>query len=505
MSTAIHARDHASETPATGARGGVRDPEVLLVLGLTILAAALRFATIGGQSYWIDESITVHEMHLSFGALLHSVRVNETTPPLYFVLAWIWAKLFGTGEIGLRSLSALAGTALVPVAYLAARELVSRRAGQLAALFAAVSPFLIWYSQEARSYMLFGLFCGLSVLFWARARREPSRRNLALWAAASVLAVLTHFFAGFLVAPEAVWLLYVARSRRVFAACAAIAVAQLAVLPLVIGDTGHPLGWIQAFPLSIRLQQVPVDLGLSTLYQTSLVTDAALGSALLAAIVVATLAVGGTVREHRGAAAAALLALLAIGLPMLLAAFGRDYVVPRNFMPAWLPLAIVIAAAASAPRARVLGVLLALLVVGGSVYALVRIAGDSDLQRPNWRGVAAALGPQHGTRAILAYAGTYATEPMSVYLPGTGWSWTGIPASSAPVTLSEIDVVGNQFQAPVAHRPAGVRLIAARAVDGYVVDRFALSPARALTPSAAAALGDGLLTGGSGGAVLIQR
>ena len=42
--------------------------------------------------------------------MLHSVRVDETTPPLYFVVAWLWAKLFGAGEIGLRSLSAALGT-----------------------------------------------------------------------------------------------------------------------------------------------------------------------------------------------------------------------------------------------------------------------------------------------------------------------------------------------------------------------------------------------------------
>src|SRR5947209_19458868 len=121
-------------------------------------------------------------MTLSFGALLHQVRVNETTPPLYFVIAWVWTKLFGSGEVGLRSLSAFLGIAVIPVTYLCGKELVSRAAGLVAAAFAAFSPFMIWYSQEARSYMLFGLLSGASLLLCARAWREPSQRNLFLWA-----------------------------------------------------------------------------------------------------------------------------------------------------------------------------------------------------------------------------------------------------------------------------------------------------------------------------------
>ena len=38
-------------------------------------------------------------------------------PPLYYLLAWVWAEVSGLGAVGLRSLSALAGVATVPVAY----------------------------------------------------------------------------------------------------------------------------------------------------------------------------------------------------------------------------------------------------------------------------------------------------------------------------------------------------------------------------------------------------
>ena len=77
------------------------------------------------------------------------VGFSESAPPLYYVLGWLWVQVAGTGEFGLRSLSALAGIATVPVAYLLGLELRGRRAGILAAALVAVNPMLVWYSQEA--------------------------------------------------------------------------------------------------------------------------------------------------------------------------------------------------------------------------------------------------------------------------------------------------------------------------------------------------------------------
>ena len=82
------------------------------------------------------------------GAATSGIRLS------YLLVAWPWAKVFGTGEVGLRSLSAGLGVGLVPLIYLCGNELVSRRAGLVAAAFAAVNPFMVWYSQEAREYML---------------------------------------------------------------------------------------------------------------------------------------------------------------------------------------------------------------------------------------------------------------------------------------------------------------------------------------------------------------
>src|SRR3954468_18021859 len=103
---------------------------------ITALGGALRFATLTVQSYWVDEAVTVAVVRNSFGFMWSAVPRTESTPPLYYVLAWLWAQLFGTGEAGLRSLSALIGTATIPLAYSAAARLVSPRAGLVVAALA---------------------------------------------------------------------------------------------------------------------------------------------------------------------------------------------------------------------------------------------------------------------------------------------------------------------------------------------------------------------------------
>src|SRR3977135_302007 len=141
-------------------------------VALTLVAAALRFAGLASQSYWGDEALTVSEIRTPLDGMLSLVLGQETTPPLYFVLAWGWAKVFGSGEAGLRSLSALAGTSMVPLAYLAAARLFSRRVGVIAAALAALNPFLIWYSQEARAYAVYMTLTALSFLCFVLALRS---------------------------------------------------------------------------------------------------------------------------------------------------------------------------------------------------------------------------------------------------------------------------------------------------------------------------------------------
>ena len=474
-----------------------------VLAGMVLVGASLRLATLTSQSYWFDEAQAAHELNLSFGALLSSLTSHETNPPLYFVLGWIWARVFGTGEAGLRSLSVLAGTAIIPLAYLCGRELVSRRAGLVAAALATLSPFMVWYSQEAREYMLLAALTAASFLYFARALHNPSRANVFWWAMCSALAVLTHFFAGFLVAPEALWLLCVVRSRAILLAAGAVALVQAALLPLLASQsTGSLLGFIHAAPLSIRIQQVPVAFGLGQLYQSSLVTDGLLGAAILVGVLIVLLVIGATAQQLRGAGIAAAIAAAVLLVPLLLALVGKDYYIPRALIPAWIPLAVVIGAACTTDRGRLPGAALAVVLLAAFVYAQSRIERNFQYQRPNWRGVASSLGTARGQRAIVAYGGGLATDPLMLYLPRVPWNGPG----AGPTEVSEVDVVGSVWQRPRDPLPAGTALIGSRSVDGFLVERFSVNPAWRLAPAQIGARAAQLLPPAPPDpAVLVQR
>src|SRR3954465_13004406 len=176
----------------------MRARHLQLLAGITLAGALLRFATLDVQSYWLDEVATVNILRHGFGDMLSAVSAGESTPPLYYIVAWVWSKLFGTGEVGLRSLSALLGTLTIPLVYVLGRELVGRRTGLVAAALCAFNPLLVWYSQEARSYALMILLSGLTLIALIRVLDEPSGRRYALWALAAVAAVCTHYYASFL-------------------------------------------------------------------------------------------------------------------------------------------------------------------------------------------------------------------------------------------------------------------------------------------------------------------
>jgi len=445
--------------------------EVWITGGLIVLAAVIRIIVIDNQSFWWDEALTAYEARAPFGSMVNTVLHVETTPPLYFVVIWVWAHLFGTGEIALRSVSALAGVALVPIAYLSARELVSRQAGVLAAAFVALNPFMIWYSQEARSYMLLAALTGASFLWFIRARRYAAPRALAWWAIWSSLALMTHFFAGFAVAPEALWLLWIARTRLIAGAVAVVVIAQTAMLPFVGADTTHGAGWIGKIPRIHRIASAILEWGVSIVNRRATVTEGLAGGAILVLAVTLLLVLGGDERRRTATKPAIAVAGFVLLAPLALGFLGQDYFLSRNLIPAFVPLATVVGAACVVPRARVLGGGLAIALLAMFSVSAATVQTEPSLERPDWRAVAHAIGPATVPRAILYAGGGYA-DPLKIYLPRVNW----VQQPGQKVRIQELDLVGAPTWMPRVRTraPAGTKRLAHVSTTGVIIERFAL-------------------------------
>jgi mannosyltransferase len=410
------------------------------IVVLTGLAAAVRFVGIGHQSYWYDEAHTVFLMHFSLGGMIGRLPGSETTPPLYFLVAWLWAHSVGSGEAGLRSLSALCGVLTVPLAYAVGKELFSRRVGLTCAALAACNPLLVWYSQEARSYALLVLLSAAGLLAFAHLRRGPNRRWAIVWTIASVLALATHYYAALTIVPQWVCLLRWQRHARVSRIGLGVVAAWLAILGLLAIRQLHFLGtggsWITYIPLLPRIADVP---------KTFAVGPNTLATAVLGSISVLTVAASILLcmtrtrsAERRTARFVLLLTASGFGIVVALVVFGFDQLYYRNMLALWLPVALLVASGLGAERAGWIGTAGAAALCAVGLTAVAAVAAEPRLQRPDWRAVARAIGPGP-TRAVLIVNGCESL-PLSLYLSGL----RSIPTGGA--TVNEVDVIRASHQ-----------------------------------------------------------
>jgi hypothetical protein len=440
--------------------------------GLIALGFAVRFASLGTQSFHHDEVITVARVIPGgFVHMLEEVKRSESNPPLYYVLAWAWAKLFGTGEVAIRSLSALFGLGTVPIAYLIGAELSNRRAGLIAAGLVAVNPMLIWYSQEARSYALLVFFCAASLLFFVRALRTWESRDIALWALASALALCSHYFSVFAVSIEALWLLVALRDRwrAVLPAVLCVGAVGLALVPLIAAQSNPThIGWIDHSLLSTRIFQTGVSFLIGETGHViaeppreryALLPAVLFGAALL------LVAVRGSLAERRASLVAAAVGLGVVGLAVLAALLGKDYIVERNLLPALVPLVAVAAIGFAVDGARRLGLLLAIVLCAYWLAFDIHVTQTPNLQRPDFKSITDQLGPPRGPRAIVSWK--LAADPIRFYLHDGS-----VRLYSGRTPMREIDVIGKSAIKHVTGIPPDFRETARVRFERLTLTRF---------------------------------
>jgi mannosyltransferase len=466
---------------------------------LIVLAALLRLGTLGEQSFWYDEAFTpVHVLHDGLGATLRAVVHHENTPPLWYLLAWADARVLGNGAIALRLPSALAGILTVPVVWAIGSELAGRRAAVIGAAIVAVNPLFVWYSQEARAYGLYVLMAALALLCFVRLRSRPTPARAAAFALAGALALLSHYFAVFLLLPMALWLLRERALRRsALPALGAIGLIGVALLPLISAQGGHGTQWIGRWALSSRLQAIPqyfltgysggpLGHGVELLVALPLLVGVVLGAWRLW---------GGQSRAPagpdpcQGAWIALSIAAFGVLAPVVLAVFGADYLAPRNLVGAMIPLSVLIAillAAIDGPGERggralgrvPLGAALTAIVLAAFLIVTLDVDLSPRLQRGNWRDLARVLARGGRSRAITTVE--LGAAPLEYYLSHLGLDNL---SRNTTVTVSEIEETG---YAPLRHdagrSPApGFHLLERRDIDGLIVYRFVSSVPRAVS------------------------
>lgn len=171
----------------------------MAMLPVILLAFALRLHHIGAKSLWYDELLELDIAQGTVSNILPQLMRHAAMPLDYFLLhGWI---MLGRQETWVRLPALFFGILAVPLIYKLGRHLFNRRVGYLAALLLTFSSFAVAYGQEARPYALLLFSVTVAYLGLWRAYQTNQNRYWGLFMVGLVTAVLSHYFALFMLAP----------------------------------------------------------------------------------------------------------------------------------------------------------------------------------------------------------------------------------------------------------------------------------------------------------------
>jgi mannosyltransferase len=182
-------------------------------IALLLLAALLRFPGLGARSLWFDEALSASIARLDTLDILVNVP-GSFHPPGYYFLLHLWRPV-GHSAFALRFPSALCSLLAVALAQRLAGEFFGQRTARLATLGMALSPFQVYYAQEARMYGP-AIALGAGVV-WAflRAVRVNRRSAWLIYGVFATLGLYVYYYTGLVVLALHLWLLWDRRLRQV--------------------------------------------------------------------------------------------------------------------------------------------------------------------------------------------------------------------------------------------------------------------------------------------------
>ncbi len=126
---------------------------------------------------WFDELFCLISVKKSFPfGIIENLILHDDQMPLYYLILHIWIKIFGDSDTNLRLFSVISGSLIIPIIYLAGKELDSKKTGIIAAAFIAINSFLIYYSQEVRLYSFLSLLSAFTLLLIIKAIKNPNMK-----------------------------------------------------------------------------------------------------------------------------------------------------------------------------------------------------------------------------------------------------------------------------------------------------------------------------------------
>ncbi|MCA9927855.1 MAG: glycosyltransferase family 39 protein [Anaerolineales bacterium] len=174
------------------AMGSNRTYQLVILAFITAIAAGLRFYKLGEWGFWGDEYITVRKALDVFGG-----GITRQSP--FMLSTHLVLNSLGVSEWSARLVSTIVGIITIPIFFLLVKRLFDVHVAVIAALFLAIAPWHIYWSQNARFYTTMLLFYTAALLFFHWALEENRRSFMIVSLLFFGLAAFERLLAGFLV------------------------------------------------------------------------------------------------------------------------------------------------------------------------------------------------------------------------------------------------------------------------------------------------------------------
>ncbi len=175
--------------------------EKIIFTSIVFIAAVLRLWNYWGWSFTHDELSAIVRLDFNSLAELWKNGIRPDGHPAFVqIFLWISTKIFGMTEAAIRFPFVIAGIGSVALLYFIAKRWFGLTTAYFSSLSLAILDFPILYSQIARPYAFGLFFCLLAVWCWTElllGSNEKMYRKAILYGIATVLCMLTHYFAFF--------------------------------------------------------------------------------------------------------------------------------------------------------------------------------------------------------------------------------------------------------------------------------------------------------------------
>jgi mannosyltransferase len=219
---------------------GTEKRQRLTLISTLLVSFLVRSIGISSRPVWYDEAFAVLFAEKGPGAMLVGTLTSTGTgaadihPLGYYSFLWVWMRAFGQSLVAARLLSILAGVATIYFVYLITKRLFDIRIASIAALFVALAPFHIHYSQEIRMYAFLAMWLTIATYAFLRGSKHDSWMWWALFSVASALAQYTHNLAAIYLIPLAIFPLFRRDKKTLMAVILASMGALLLYLPWLV-------------------------------------------------------------------------------------------------------------------------------------------------------------------------------------------------------------------------------------------------------------------------------